>query len=65
MISKKILIFILLFMVFQYILLITEWKPYLDMYTDLEGYKYNWFKSQDNKLKLNSSLINSQKITCN
>ena len=37
--------------------MITEWKPYLDMYTDIQGYKYNWFKSQDNKLKLNPSLI--------
>jgi hypothetical protein len=39
-------------MTFQYILLITEWKPYLDMYSDVQGYKYNWFKSKDNKLRL-------------
>lgn len=39
-------------MVFQYILLITEWKYYLNMCTDLEGYKYNFFKSKDNKLRL-------------
>ena len=39
-------------MVFQYILVITEWKPYLDMCSDIQDYKYNWFKSQDNKLKL-------------
>ena len=57
MISKKFIIFFLLFMVFQYILLITEWKYYLNIYSDIQGYKYNWFKSQDNKLKLNSSLI--------
>jgi len=44
-------------MTFHYIILITEWKPYLDMYSDIQGYKYNWFKSKDNKLKLNSSLI--------
>ena len=44
-------------MVFQYILLITEWKPYLDMCSDVQGYKYNWVKSKDNKLKLNPSLI--------
>jgi hypothetical protein len=52
MISKKLLIFILLFMVFQYILLITEWKYYLNMCSDIQGYKYNLFKSKDNKLKL-------------
>jgi len=52
MISKKLVIFILLFMIFQYIFLITEWKPYLDMCSDVQGYKYNWFKSKDNKLKL-------------
>jgi hypothetical protein len=52
MISKKLLIFVLLFMVFQYILLITEWKPYLDMCSDIQGYKYNFFKSKDNKLRL-------------
>ena len=51
MISKKLLIFVLLFMVFEYIFLAIEWKPYLDMYTDLEGYKYNWFKTE-NKLDL-------------
>ncbi len=39
-------------MVFHYILLITEWKPYLDMCSDIQGYKYNFFKSQDNKLRL-------------
>ena len=39
-------------MIFEYILLITEWKPYLDMYSDIQGYKYNFFKSQDNKLRL-------------
>jgi len=44
-------------MMFEYILMIIEWKYYLDIYTDLQGYKYNWFKSEDNKLKLNSSLI--------
>jgi hypothetical protein len=52
MLTKKFLIFILLFMVFHYILLITEWKPYLDMCSDIQGYKYNFFKSQDNKLRL-------------
>lgn len=57
MISKKLLIFILLFMIFEYILLITEWKPYLDMCSDIQGYKYNWFKSQDSKLKFIPSLI--------
>jgi len=59
MISKKLLIFILLFMIFEYILLITEWKPYLDMCSEIQGYKYNWFKSQDNKLKLIPLLIHS------
>ena len=52
MISKKLLIFVLLFMIFEYILVITEWKPYLNMCSDIQGYKYNWFKSQDNKLRL-------------
>jgi len=57
MISKKFIIFFLVFMVFQYILLISEWIPYLNMYSDIQGYKYNWFKSQDNKLKLNPLII--------
>jgi hypothetical protein len=39
-------------MTFEYTLLITEWKPYLNMCSDIQGYKYNWFKSQDNKLRL-------------
>lgn len=56
MISKKLLIFTLLFMVFEYIFLAIEWKPYLDMYTDLQGYKYNWFKTAG-KLDLIRTLI--------
>lgn len=56
MISKKLLIFVLLFMIFEYIFLTIEWKPYLDMYSDIQGYKYNWFKT-DNKLDLIRTLI--------
>jgi hypothetical protein len=52
MISKKLVIFILLFMIFHYILLITECKYYLNMCSDIQSYKYNWFKSKDNKLRL-------------
>ena len=57
MISKKLLIFTLLFMTFQYILLTSEIKPYLNMCSDIQGYKYNWFKSQDNKLKLYNIIL--------
>ena len=39
-------------MIFQYILLITEWKPYLNMCSDIQGYKYNFFLSKDKKLRL-------------
>jgi hypothetical protein len=39
-------------MAFQYTLLITEWKYYLNMCSDIQGYKYNFFKSKDNKLRL-------------
>jgi hypothetical protein len=46
-------------MVFQYILLISEWIPYLNMYSDIQGYKYNFFKSKDNKLRLIPLLIHS------
>jgi len=64
MISKKFIIFFLVFIVFQYILLITEWKPYLDMYSDIQGYKHNFFKSQYNKLKLNSLIIMTMGYPC-
>lgn len=43
-------------MIFQYILLITEWIPYLNMYSDIQGYKYNWFKTEG-KLDLMRTLI--------
>jgi hypothetical protein len=46
-------------MVFQYMLATTEVKPYLNMCSDIQGYKYNWFKSQDNKLRLVPLLIYS------
>jgi hypothetical protein len=59
MIQKKLIIFILLFMIFQYILATTEVTPYLNMCSDIQGYKYNWFKSQDNKLRLVPLLIYS------
>ena len=32
--------------------MITELKYYLNMYSDVQGYKYNWFKSQNNKLNI-------------
>ena len=44
-------------MTFQYILLTSEIKPYLNMCSDIQGYKYNWFKSQDNKLKLYNIIL--------
>ena len=57
MISTKFLIFILLFSIFVYIFMSTELKYYLNVFSDVQGYKFNFFKSQDNKLKLNSLLI--------
>jgi drug/metabolite transporter (DMT)-like permease len=30
----------------------TELKYYLNMYSDVQGYKYNFFKSKDNKLNI-------------
>ena len=38
--------FMLIFMIIQHILLITEWKYYLDMISHIQGEKFNFFKNE-------------------
>ncbi len=44
-IFSEFLVFFLVFMIFQYLLLITELEHYLDMITDIQGYKFNFYKN--------------------
>ena len=57
MFDLKIIVFILIFMIFQYILLITEWTPYSNMASRIQGRKFNFFKDKDNNFKYALSLI--------
>lgn len=36
-------------MIIQYILLITEWNYYLNMISDIQGYKFNFYKNEKNE----------------
>ena len=51
MFDLKAIVFILVFMIFQYILLITELTPYLNMTSRIQGPKFNFFKDKDNNFK--------------
>jgi len=42
----------LLFMIIQYTLLVIEWSKYLDMYTDIQQYKFNFYKNDKNEFVL-------------
>lgn len=46
---KHVLVFVLIFMILQYILLISELNDYMDMVSDIQGYKLNGYKNLDNK----------------
>jgi hypothetical protein len=46
-------------MILQYPILITEWKYYLDMLTDVQGYKFNLFKDKNNNFNPKNSIIYS------
>jgi hypothetical protein len=52
-----ILAFLLLFMSIEYVLLITELNYYLDMTSDIQGYKFNFYKNLENNLTL-KNIIN-------
>jgi hypothetical protein len=46
---KHFFVFFLIFMIFQIILCISEINPYLNMISDIQGYKTNMFKNNQNK----------------
>ena len=46
---KHFLVFTLIYMIIQYILLISELNDYMDMVSDIQGYKLNGYKNLDNK----------------
>ena len=50
---ERVIVFILLFMITQYILLYFETKPYLhEMPSDIQGYKFNFYKNEKGELSL-------------
>lgn len=49
--------FFLIFMILQYLLLITEWNSYLNMVSDIQGYKFNFYKNLDNNFTLKNIII--------
>ena len=54
---KRVIIFVLLFIKIQHILLLFECNYYLDMVSDIQGYKFNFFKNDKNQLSLKNILI--------
>lgn len=44
-------------LILQYVLLITEWNTYLDMLTDIQGYKPNFYRDEKGKVNLKSPLV--------
>ena len=54
---KHFLVFTLIYMIFQYILLISEYNSYLDMVSKIQGYKMNGFKNLENNFTFKNSII--------
>jgi len=53
----KFIIFTLLFMNFQYLLMIIEIFPYMNMISDIQSYKFNMFKNLNNNFSLKNIII--------
>jgi hypothetical protein len=56
---ERLIVFILLFMITQYILLWVETKPYLDMASEIQGYKFNFYKNEKNEISLKQPLVHT------
>ena len=54
---EKYITFFLMFMIIQYILLITECNSYLDMISYIQGYKFNFVKNYENEFMMKRILI--------
>lgn len=54
---KHVLVFGLIFMIFQYSLLITEITPYANMVKDIQMYKPNFYKNLDNNFTFKNIVI--------
>ena len=54
---KHLITFILVFMIIQYLLVVTEWDYYSNMYTDIQGYRYNFFKNEKNQFTFKSIFV--------
>jgi hypothetical protein len=54
---KHFICFFLVFMICQYLLVISEWNYYLDMITNIQGYKFNCYKNLDSKFTLKNLIL--------
>jgi hypothetical protein len=46
-------------MIIQHVLLIIEWDYYLDVFSDIQGYRFNFYKNEKNELILNRTILMS------
>ena len=51
--------FLMIFMILQYVLLISEWNYYLNMVSDIQGYKFNFYMNSKNEFMLKNIIIYS------
>ena len=54
---NHLLTFVLLFMTTQYVFMSIEWKYYLDMLSDIQRYKFNFYKNEKNEFILKNIII--------
>jgi len=54
---KYFLVFLFIFMILQYILLISELNYYLDMVSDIQYYKFNFYKNLENNFTLKMTSV--------
>lgn len=54
---KHLITFIFIFMITQYFFLYVEWNYYLDMLSDIQGYKFNFYKNEKNEFVLKNLIL--------
>ena len=53
----EIIVFALVALTIQYLLCISEWDSYSDMVSDIQGYRYNFYKDVNNNFSLKDTII--------
>lgn len=54
---KHLITFVLIFLITQYFFMYVEWDYYLDMFSDIQGYRFNFYKNEKNEFILKNIIV--------